>query len=154
MTTHQWPVYWKLLPLGLLFQCTCFTFVYFEMDLRFLKMLLALFFLPLQTLDTLTLPYNLVQPHTINKDVMWHLESFSISDRVDYIQQMLFNYTYYFYQTRFSTVLLSVLVTRHHFVVATMNLLWYIRLKWYQKNCKSAFDKLIGGMTTLHCHIF
>ena len=33
-------------------------------------MLLALFFLPLQTLDTLTLPYNLVQPHTINKDVM------------------------------------------------------------------------------------
>ena len=33
-------------------------------------MLVALFFLPLQTLDTLTLPYNLVQPHTINKDVM------------------------------------------------------------------------------------
>ena len=49
---------------------SCFTFVYFEMDLRFLKMLVTLFFLPLQTLDTLTLPYNLVQPHTINKDVM------------------------------------------------------------------------------------
>ena len=122
-------------------------------------MLLALFFLPLQTLlDTLTLPYNLVQPHTINKDVMWHLESFSISDRVDYIQQMLFNYTYYFSQTRFSTVVLSALVTRHHFVVATMNLLWYSRLKWYllyQKNiCKSSFDKLIGGMITLQGRIF
>ena len=79
---------------------------------------------------------------------------FSISDQVDYIQQMLFNYTYYFYQTRFSTGL-SILATRHHFVVAPMNLLWYRRLKRYYIDqweiYPSAFYKLIWGMITLQC---
>ena len=95
-------------------------------------LMLYFFYLCKRLLDTLTLPYNVVvQPHhAINKDVMRHPESFSISNRDDYIQQMLFNYTYYFYQTRFSTGL-SILVTRHLFVVTPMNLLWYRRLKRY-----------------------